>query len=453
MTSPRYIYPANFSRHIATILGFPSKQSIAPEYYSAACAEIITLGTTISAFEPVRLYARPEDVPTAHSLLEQQLKKLQAASASSSSSTPTNVTNANPNNIRIIPLPTNHLWVRDTGPVYVRSASPAPQQQNQRYAINFRFSEWGRKETVSSSHGAADGKDWPEMSAAEMRENAQFASAVIAADSSPSPVQQVESSICLEGGALVVDGEGTLLATESSILNPNRNPGMSRGEIEAELRRLLGVEKIVWFPGKRGLDVTDVHVDAEVNFVAPGVVVVSKPWEGAPKAWKDVYEEIMEVLGRETDARGRRFEVHVLQEPAPGVLGELAYEDVATNYVNFYFVNGGLVVPQFGDRERDREALEMCRRTIQRRQRADERNLAQIGAQPDGNFPGIGVHDRHVGIDGQLADQGAEEAEDRDLAEVEVTSLDSSDRRRGGGGNSREEGGGGGSDIETHFDG
>ncbi|KAL4987422.1 hypothetical protein BDW68DRAFT_197506 [Aspergillus falconensis] len=336
----RYIYPAGFSRHIATILGFPSKQSIAREYYKLACSEIAALAGAISAFEPVRLYARPEDVAQAESLVRQTFTRY----------------SGNMSNISIIPLPTNHLWVRDTGPVYVRGADGT--DRHRRFAINFRFCEWGRKEEVSNAHQAADGRDWPTMTPAELQENSDFAKRVIASDDFPSPVTLVESKICLEGGALVVDGEGTLLATESSIINDNRNPGMSRAEIEAELKRLLGVEKIIWFPGRKGLDVTDVHADAEVNFVRPGVVVLSRPHPTAPRPWIEIYKEIRDILGQSVDAKGRRFEVHTIDEPAPEALGPLTYGEPATNYVNYYFVNGGLIVPQFGDATRDQEAMQ-----------------------------------------------------------------------------------------------
>lgn len=336
----RYFYPAGFSRHIATILGFPSKQSIAREYYKLACTEIASLAGAISAFEPVRLYARPEDVTHAESLVRQSLTGA----------------SGNMSNVSVIPLPTNHLWVRDTGPVYVRGVDESDRAR--RFAINFHFCEWGRKDEVADAHAAADGRDWPEMTAAELQENSDFAKRVISADSHPSPVTPVESKICLEGGALVVDGEGTLLATESSIINENRNPGLSREDIEAELKRLLGVEKIIWFPGRKGLDVTDVHADAEVNFVRPGVLVLSRPHPTAPKPWIEIYEEIRDTLSQSVDAKGRRFEVHTIDEPDPKALGPLTYDEPATNYVNFYFVNGGLIVPQFGDATRDKEAME-----------------------------------------------------------------------------------------------
>lgn len=160
-----------------------------------------------------------------------------------------------------------------------------------RFAINFRFSEWEKKSNIGDH-------DWPIMKPEQLQGNASFARRVMESDVSPSPVTLVESSICLEGGALVVDGEGTLLATESSIINENRNPGLSRATIETELQRLLKIEKIIWFPGRKNLDVTDVHVDAEVNFVRPGVVVLLRPHPSVSKPWLEVYEEIREILSR-----------------------------------------------------------------------------------------------------------------------------------------------------------
>ncbi|KAJ5856584.1 uncharacterized protein N7529_010528 [Penicillium soppii] len=340
----KYLYPRETSRHAATILGFPSKVSIAPAYYESACTDIANLAAAISAHEPVRLYTRPEDVLKANSMVGQAVTKYPGDSS----------------NVSVIPFLTNHLWVRDTGPVYVHGVDEYARKQ--RFAINFRFSEWGRKDDIGDHDRAADGLEWPVMESEQLQENTTFAQRVIESDVSPSPVTTVESKLCLEGGALVVDGEGTLLATESSILNENRNPNLSRAEIEDELRRVLGVEKIIWFPGKKDLDVTDVHADAEVNFIRPGVIVLSRPHSSAPQEWITVYKQIREILEQSVDAKGRHFEIHTVNEPNPRCLGELFYEEPATNYVNFYFVNGGLILPQFGDSQRDQEALDLFER-------------------------------------------------------------------------------------------
>ncbi|KAK5787919.1 hypothetical protein VI817_010415 [Penicillium citrinum] len=337
----RYLYPAETSRHAATILGFPSKYALPAAYYEHACTDIASLASAISAFEPVRLYTRPEDVQKAQSMVSLASKKY-----------PSETTN-----ISVIPFLTNHLWVRDTGPVYVQRLDEISPQK--RFAINFRFSEWGKKDDIGDHDRASDGLEWPVMAPEQLKENNTFAERVIQSDHTTSPVTMVETSINLEGGALVVDGDGTLLATESSILNENRNPGLSREEIDTELKRILGVEKIIWFPGRKDLDVTDVHADAEVAFIRPGVVVLSRPDPSVPSAWLEVYEEIREILDTSTDAKGRPFEVHLVDEPSPSVFGDLAYEEPATNYVNCYFVNGGLILPQFGDQRKDQEAVEI----------------------------------------------------------------------------------------------
>ncbi|KAH8808652.1 putative porphyromonas-type peptidyl-arginine deiminase [Xylogone sp. PMI_703] len=343
ISAKRYIYPADTARHSATILGFPSKVSIAPAYYDDACDEIVRLAAAVSDFEPVRVYARPEDTPIAQSMIDKVTEKQLG--------------------ITLIPIPTNHLWVRDTGPVYVQAVDEG--SRHQRFAINFKFNEWGKKDSINNPEYASDGVHWPVMMTEELEDNAAFAQRVISGDTLPSPVIEVQSKICLEGGALVVDGEGTLLATESSILNENRNPGLSCTEVEDELRRLLGVKKIIWFPGRKDLDVTDVHIDAELSIIRPGVVVLSRPHPSAPQPWKEIYEEISDILKRETDAKGRHFEIHTIDEPDPECLlldPHAPYEDPATNYVNFYFVNGGLIVPLFGDKLRDQEVMATMQR-------------------------------------------------------------------------------------------
>jgi agmatine/peptidylarginine deiminase len=207
-------------------------------------------------------------------------------------------------------------------------------------------------------------EEWPTVDATQWQENASFAKRVMELDADPSPVTCVESKVRLEGGALVYDGEGTLIVSESSIIGDDRNPGLSKPDIEDELRRLLGATKIIWFPGFKNLDITDVHADAELQFIRPGVLVVSKPHASAEERWHEVYRQVKAAVEGETDARGRRFEIHELAEPDPKATGFLEHEDPATNYVNFYFANGSVMLPKFGDDETDGAALrkmqELC---------------------------------------------------------------------------------------------
>jgi agmatine deiminase len=354
-----YICPPETSPHLATLLSFPSRRSTLPDLYTKTATEIITLASTIANFEPVRLHVRPEALTQAEALLS----KHETLSPSQRA------------NISLIAAPTNHCWIRDTGPVYVRSAD---ETDKSRYAIDFRFCEWGNKtdEYIYGNDVPSQYADWPVMDAAARIENAAFAGTVLELENESAEaadvVMRVETELRLEGGGIEVDGEGTFMATESSILGEARNPGMTKEDVETELRRLLGVEKFVWFPGRVGLDITDVHVDAEARFIRPGVVVVSRPRERAEDGvhW-EIYREIRGVLESGTDARGRRFEVHDVVEPDLRLIkGELPGEEdsPAASYVNFYFVNGGLVIPAFGDVEADNEALELFKRLVPERE-------------------------------------------------------------------------------------
>lgn len=277
----RFFFPPEWHPHIATILGFPSQAATCGELYLQNCREIVDLAAAIAEFEPVRLYARPEDVPGVQQLVHRTVD--------------------DPSRVTVIPTSINHCWVRDTGPVYVHDAS-GELDPKQRLAISFEFNEWGNKngwEGIDGDYRYAN----PSMSPEALQENTDFARNVIESDTAPSPVQVVKSRIRTEGGGLVVDGEGTLIVAESYMVCDQRNPGMSRDEIEAELRRLLGVEKVIWVPGRKGLDITDCHVDAEVRFIRPGVLVWSRHHPSVPQVWLDMSQEIRNILEDETDAK------------------------------------------------------------------------------------------------------------------------------------------------------
>jgi len=328
----RYVFPAESEPHEATILGFPSHCSLPPGQYAAVCRELAELAAAIAEFEPVRIYVRPEDIPLAESMLNEAVKDA--------------------SRMTLIPCPINHCWVRDTGPVYVRET----KHPKQRFAVNFRFNEWGGKKPEND--GRCWGQQWPLMDDNTLQENTGFARWVIEHDNSPSPVTCINAPIRLEGGALVTDGDGTLLITESSIICEARNPGMSKSEIEVELKRLLGVEKVIWLPGRRNQDITDAHMDAEARFVRPGVVVATKPYDGQVDVWSEMSAEIHAILDRETDARGRRLQVHTIDEPDPRNLVKSPQDELVTSYVNFVFVNGGLIIPKYGDEVKDQQALQ-----------------------------------------------------------------------------------------------
>lgn len=113
-------------------------------------------------------------------------------------------------------------------------------------------------------------------------------------------------------------------------------------------------------------------MDAEARFVRPGVIAYSKPHATSPELWKELSIEIREILEAQTDAKGRRLEIHTIEEPDPRGLVDSAEDELSASYVNFYFVNGGLVIPRFGDDERDQQALQTLQKLL------PERTIRQV---------------------------------------------------------------------------
>jgi agmatine deiminase len=172
-------------------------------------------------------------------------------------------------------------------------------------------------------------------------------------------------NMVLEGGSIYVDGQGTLITTEECLLNPNRNPGFSRQDIEDNLREYLGIEKIIWLQmGVLGDDDNSGHVDDLCSFVRPGVVVLTWTDDSQDPQYgrsRDAFER----LSKTPDARGRRIEIHKLHQPdpiffspeevagivtTPNAVRRQAGRRVGASYVNFYIANGGVLVPAFRDR-------------------------------------------------------------------------------------------------------
>ncbi|WP_455432130.1 agmatine deiminase family protein [Streptomyces lusitanus] len=169
-------------------------------------------------------------------------------------------------------------------------------------------------------------------------------------------IPREQAPLVAEGGSFETDGEGTLLVTESSIVNDNRNRGKTRDQIEDELIETLGVEKVVWLAGVRGEDITDAHVDSLVRFTAPGVVLLDQAFPGSPAdSWSRSADQARSVLEKATDAQGRRFEIVDLPQPdLDRITGE--GDDFVSTYANFYVANDSVFMPKFGDRRADDRA-------------------------------------------------------------------------------------------------
>ena len=300
--------PAEHLPHRRTLTAFPNLAGCYDDADSlkAARGEVATIANAVSEFEPVWLYATPSEAAEARSMVNRKA----------------NVKEADVDN----------LWIRDLGPVFVRSKDAA----NTNGAIDFNFNYWG-------------GKCPPTV-------DQHFAGRILSADFKDHTRHQ--AGIISEGGALEVDGEGTLLVCDSSIVNDNRNPGRGKEEIESELKRLLGVSKVIWLKGVKGLESTDWHVDAFARFISPARVILSKPPSNGHPAILEIFDAAVETFKTTLDAAGRSIEVTICQEPDQTKLSGGSVDGMVTSYVNYLLVNGGVVMAKFGEPESDAKAFE-----------------------------------------------------------------------------------------------
>jgi agmatine deiminase len=195
--------------------------------------------------------------------------------------------------------------------------------------------------------------------------------------------------IVLEGGSIHVDGLGTCLTTEECLLNPNRNPNLSKQEIESWLIKMLGVKKVIWLPrGLYGDDDTNGHIDNFACFARKGVVLLAWPWsddEADPQF--EISVKALEILESETDAEGNPLQVVKMPLPRPiystaedvesvqavdGVKTRQPGVRLAASYVNFYICNGGVVMPGLGDEDSDAKAVAVVEKMF------PERKIVQV---------------------------------------------------------------------------
>lgn len=214
------------------------------------------------------------------------------------------------------------IWLRDTAPIFVQN------KQQKQIAIQFDFNGWGEKYDLPGDRGV---------------------SAFVATHSKTQQQVPVEifsaSPFIFEGGSVDTDGEGTILTTDQCLLNPNRNPNMTREQIENKMN-LLGARKVIWI--KEGLlnDHTDGHVDTIARFIAPGKVVCMTAIDPKTDPNTQILKDIEMTLRNSVDAQGRKLEVHLI--PSPGLILDSQDEIMPASYVNFYISNTSVIVPTYG---------------------------------------------------------------------------------------------------------
>jgi agmatine deiminase len=274
------------------LMGWPCRRELWGGTLAQACAEYASVANAVAQFEPVTMIANPGT------------DAVEARAACGAG-------------VDVVELPLDDSWLRDCGPIYVYG------EHERRLAVHFRFNAWGEK-YPPWDHDAVVGR----LIAERLGD------------------QVVEAEMVLEGGSIVSDGAGTLVSTEQCLLNPNRNPSLSRAQIEDALRAYLGIERLVWL-GQGLIEDrdTDGHVDLIAAFTRPGSLMLQTVPPGNPN-----FERC-----EQNRARLQEAGIEVIELPLLPYC-EVAGDTVAVSYLNFYICNRAVIVPVIGS-DSDAQAL------------------------------------------------------------------------------------------------
>jgi len=320
-----YGMPAEWARHQRTFVSWPVRESMCfPETFAHVCSGTAEFIAAIAEFEPVTVLVNGEDEAYATSVLASRLAAGQAGGDSVHFP------------IDWFVQPHSDSWLRDNGPTFVADDKGGIA------GINWQFNAWGGKYAPWDLDN--------EVAPAILKRYG---------------VRCFDAPLVMEGGSIHTDGEGTLLTTEECLLNPNRNPALNREAIESLLWSYLGVERIIWLGNGLDGDETDGHVDNLACFAAPGKVILQVCQDEADPNHL-IGKEALSVLERAVDAKGRKIEVVKIPQP-PMRMG--VESRITLSYLNFYFVNDGIILPIFGGdaASSDEEAVRILSATFPER--------------------------------------------------------------------------------------
>lgn len=278
--------PAEWDPHQATLMEWPTitRRGFWADLFDRAKADWASMANAVAAFEPVVMVTDPEQASEARAMCG--------------------------DGVEILPLPIDDSWMRDNGPIFVTDGNGGVA------LVHFRFNSWGNKYLPYDRDAEV-----PKHIASYLG------------------MRRYEAPMVLEGGSILVDGEGTLLTSEQCLLHPNRNPDMTREEIERTLGDYLGVEHVLWLGQGHPLDRdTDGHIDAIAQYLHPAAILLDVPADPADP-YHAAGQDNLARLRAAHDAAGRAIEVVEFDAGTPAV----------TAYMNHYLVNGGVIVPADGE--------------------------------------------------------------------------------------------------------
>jgi agmatine deiminase len=289
-----YFYPAEWDAHAATWISWPHNPATWPGKIEPVPAVYAEFVKAVAPHEPVNILAGGENVMRAARELVGDVP-----------------------GVTLFDIRTNDAWIRDYGPLFLASRSKRPAAM-----VDFRYNAWGGKYPPF---------DLDDVAAAKINQSLGM--------------KRFEPGIILEGGSIDVNGAGTLLTTENCLLNPNRNPHLSREQVQKYLADYLAVRKVIWLGGDMAGDDTDGHIDQLARFVDERTIVAATEEDSADENYEPL-KDSWERLQKATDQDGRALTILPLPMPRAKYHDE---QRLPMSYANFYIANGIVVVPTFDD--------------------------------------------------------------------------------------------------------
>ena len=299
-----YIMPAEWSNHDCCWMQWPTDvtgdyseiESWAHFDLEKARVAWANVANTISKFEDLKMIVHPDNISSAKNLLN--------------------------SSIQVLPLELNDAWARDSGAIFVLN------RDGKLGGVDSDFNCWGYKI------------------------NYELDDKVAKFMINDTKAEYFKNNMVLEGGSIHVDGEGTLLTTEQCLLNKNRNPSLSKLDIEKNLKDYFGISKVIWL--KHGTDEgTDGHIDNVACFTEPGVIS-AMVCSDKNDTYYEILNENLETLKTSTDSRGNRLKIIEIemsyQRLVPG-------SDEPCSYINYYIANNGIIMPIYNDLKADEAAV------------------------------------------------------------------------------------------------
>lgn len=300
------VYGLEWQDTARLFLGFPSDEALWGEDLEPARREVAALAAALSAPRSMLEGKRARPTPISLVVADEKARLAAASLLAPAAQDPF---------LEIVILPFGDIWLRDTGPIFRGTSAGASE------ALRFAFNGWGGKYQLPGDGDIG-------------RLLAQHIGAHI-----------VSQPFILEGGAVELDGEGTILTTKQCLLNVNRNSDWSKAAAEAALASAFTTPTVLWLDEGLANDHTDGHIDNIARFLAPGLVACQRPF-GADDPNAAVFRAIEADLRRCRDAKGRALDIVTL--PSPGAVHDEDDEIVPASHLNFLRANGRIIVPDYG---------------------------------------------------------------------------------------------------------